>query len=142
MLAFIRSPRRARRVVRGLAALTALMLVASNAVAAMGLCAAKAPAPLPTVLTSQVQAQVSEAPCPFHHQVEPDSAPVPQAAHCPQDDPGAQARGGETAAADLLLASPPAVTLAPAAAVKRRRADSVNTAPPPPLYARLARLRL
>lgn len=137
MLAFIRSPRRARRVVRGLAALTALMLVASNAVAAMGLCAAKLPAPLPAP-----QALASEAPCPFHHQVESDSAPVPQAAHCPQDDPGAQARGGETAATDLLLAAPPPVAFVADVAVTPRHVDSVDRSPPPLLYARLARLLL
>jgi hypothetical protein len=137
-LGLARSTRRSRRCLRGLAALAALMLVASNALAAMGLCVAKTPVQAPAA-TEQL---VAMTPC--GHPVVDDVPVAPQTAgptHCPQDDPGAQVRGGE-AAGDLSLAAPPAffgvVHIAEASPVALR----VDTSPPTPLYARLARLRL
>jgi hypothetical protein len=130
---------RSRRVARGLAALTVLMLVASNALAAAGLCLAKTP--LPQVVTvATATAAAEHAPCPYHAADEaplPDHPAVPSA-HCPQDEPAAQVRA-DTPAADLaVIAVAPLPAPLPAARDLQPRA-SVDESPPTPLYSRLSR---
>jgi hypothetical protein len=136
MFVLVRSHHRVRRPMRGIAALAALMLVASNALAAMGVCVAKTP-------VDRVAAeQVTMSPC--GHPVVDELATAPAqsgAVHCPQDDPGAQVRGGE-ASGDLVLAAPPAFFGVVQAAPPPRVALRIDAPPPTPLYTRLARLRL
>jgi hypothetical protein len=129
---------------RGFAALAAVMLVASNALAATGLCLVKAP------LRAPVTADAAAAPCPYHQaETQADTradasadVPVPTAAHCPQDDPGVQVRGGDNAAADLAPAAPLLVAALPVMVPLRRIVATVDHSPPTPLYTRLGRLRL
>ena len=126
---------------RGMAAVCALVLVTSNALAAMGLCIAKtptAPAPIEVSVADQ-------APCPQH--VADAGTGVlsdqPSAStHCPQEDPGVQARAGDVPVADLpLVAAPVRAPLAQTHAMSRGDATA-NDSPPKPLYARLSRLLL
>lgn len=130
-----------RRSVRAVAALCALMLVTSNAIAAMGMCIAKAPA-APRLLELST---VETAPCPQHVADEgsgvlPDQRTV--APHCPQDDPGAQARAGDAPAADTVMISPPVRTAPAHSDDAQHRATAPDESPPTPLYARLSRLLL
>lgn len=130
-----------RRSVRAVAALCALMLVASNAIAAMGMCAAKAPAaPQP-----REAATAEPMPCP-QHDADAGSGVLPDphaaAPHCPQDDPGAQARAGDVPAADAVLMSPPVRVASACPDDAQCRVASTDESPPTPLYARLSRLLL
>ena len=121
--------------------LCALVLVSSNALAALGVCVAKAQPAAQAALA----ATAADAPCPQHVA---DAAGSPAAGerlsamHCPQDDPGAQARtadlpGGDWVAAPLSsrIDSAPRVIVA-------GRAAYLDHAPSEPLYARLSRLLL
>lgn len=126
---------------RGMAAVCALVLVTSNALAAMGLCIAKTP-----TAPASIEASVADqAPCPQHVAdagtgVLPDQ---PSASlHCPQDDPGAQARAGDVPAADLTLAAAPVRASLAQTQVTLRGDATVDDSPPKPLYARLSRLLL
>lgn len=133
----------ARRTKRGLALLCALVLVSSNALAALGVCVAKAsPAP-----RSAPAAATTDAPCP-QHVADADAAGNPatgerlSAAHCPQDDPGAQTRAADLPTGDWLAApSCTPLDIAPREIVAARAAF-LDYAPPEPLYARLSRLLL
>lgn len=121
---------RSRRTARLLCGALALMLVASNTLAAMGICVAKAPA----------VAMTADAPCPQHVG---DSQPASQpAAHCPQEDPGVQARTSDLPAAhlDVVPAFSTALTLRRAPA--ELSAAATSHIPAEPLYARLSRLLL
>lgn len=137
-----RSPRHpARRTKRGLALLCALVLVSSNALAALGVCVAKAPA----APRSAPAAFVADAPCPQHVA---DAAGSPaageplSAAHCPQDDPSAQPRTADLPAGDWVAAhSSTPIDSAPRAIFAARAAD-LDYVSPEPLYARLSRLLL
>jgi hypothetical protein len=133
--------RRASRSVRGLAALCALMLVTSNALAAMGLCIAK----VPVASTTVAAAAAEQSPCP-QHVVDDSAGALPEqpsaSPHCPQDDPGAQVRSGDVPAADLpIIVAQPRAPLAHATSA-RRGAATVDDSPHTPLYARLSRLLL
>ncbi len=141
--------RHPRRLVRGVSAFVALMMVMSNALAVMGLCAAKAPHPaqdarrvMATLASSSAQ---DEPPCPQHAAVEARNAqqePATASPHCPQDDPGAQARANDIPPA-TLLALPVAqriVVVASPASGDAVIAD--DQAPPAALYFRLSRLLL
>ena len=128
----------ARRPARAVAALCALVLVAGNALAAMGVCIAKAP-PAPAVLVHD------QTPCPQHlaqdglKSVSTDpAAPT----HCPQDDPGAQVRAGDAPVDGVALIS--ALPRPPVAGETGswRGIRSTNNSPPTPLYTRLSRLLL
>lgn len=131
MLTFLTRGTRSRRAVRLLCGALSLMLVASSALAAMGVCIAKAP----VAATSAADPE-----CPQHVG---DLQPAGQAvAHCPQEDPGAQARTADIPAA--YLAAAPAFN--PLLAARCRAGESSAAAtihvPPEPLYARLSRLLL
>lgn|SRR5512134_2606462 len=125
-----------RRMARGAAALFALVLVASNALAAMGMCVVKAPSPL--------AATAAEAPCP--HDVDTDGAmPSGEPAatsHCPQDDPAAQTRAGDVPSV-CVVAVPVFLrfSVVPGSGTQPA-AVAADTSPPTPLYARLSRLLL
>jgi hypothetical protein len=141
-----------RRPARGLAAVIALMMVAANACAAMGLCIAKAgvnTAGDGVAMTTSAPAtlDMAEAPCPHHDAAAPASSasPAPEpalSAHCPQDDPGAQGRTADLPSPDVVLAGAlaRAVTL-PDAASSAAPAAFVELPPTPP-YARHTRLLL
>lgn len=135
------SRRAAQRSTRGVAAFVALMLVASNALATMGLCIVKAPvaaAPIAVVVNSD------EAPCPGHAALTADNLQQPQtvvAAHCTQDDPGAQARAGDAPPA-ALDALPVFQRLTSAFTPPSVAFDRHDESPPAPLYARWSRLLL
>jgi hypothetical protein len=126
---------------RGVAAVCALVLVAGNALAAMGLCVAKTP-----TAPASIEASVADAaPCP-QHVADAGSGVLPDlpaaSTHCPQEDPGVQARAGDVPAADLpLVAAPVRAPLAQAQGMLRGDATA-NDLPPEPLYARLSRLLL
>jgi len=140
---------------RGMAALFALMLVASNALAIMGLCIVKAPHP---AQDAQAFAALLMAPggdtagdavepgCPEHAKAVAADAPVQPppaaAAHCTQDDPGAQVRANDVPPA-ALDAVPvfQRVALAPAP-VTDGPVRAADVSPAEPLYARLSRLLL
>jgi hypothetical protein len=135
-----RSPRNrtsARRTARGAAALFALMLVASNALAAMGMCIVKAQPPAAVM-------QVAEAHCP--HDVDAAGA-IPfdeptAAAHCPQDDPAAQPRTGDVPPT-YVVAVPVFLRISVPTDSGTQGADvTADESPPTPLYARLSRLLL
>jgi hypothetical protein len=132
--------RPARRRARCLAALVALVVVTSNALAAMGMCMAKAP-----VAPSSVIVADGEAPC-LHHEARAENRsgqadPAAQA-HCPQDDPGAQVRATDIPGVGLPMLSfqPRESLLVPRGTLAS--AATVDASPPQPLYARLARLLL
>ena len=126
-----------RRTARGAAALFALVLVASNALAAMGVCVVKAPPPVAVT-------QAAEAPCP--HDVDSAGA-IPSGehaatAHCPQDDPAAQTRAGDVPSA-CVVAVPLFLRISfPVDRGTQGPAVAADTSPPTPLYARLSRLLL
>jgi len=125
-LPLFRSPRAVRLVCGALA----LMLVASNTLAAMGICIAKAPAVVTT----------ADAPCPQH---DGDSQPAsPPAAHCPQDDPGVQSRSADLPAAHFDAVPAFGSTLVLRRAPSAASATATGHVPPEPLYARLSRLLL
>lgn len=125
---------------RVVAAACALLLVTSNALAAMGLCIAKTPtAPAP------IEASVADLPCP-QHVADAGSGVLPDqqtaSTHCPQEDPGVQARAGDVPTADLpLVAAPVRAPLAQMRSMLRGDATA-NDSPTEPLYARLSRLLL
>lgn len=131
---------RTSRAARGIAFLCVLLMVASNALAAMGLCAAKTP------VASAVSLAVSdEAPCAQH--VDEGAARTssePSARiHCPQDDPGAQLRTGDIPAAALMAAIATPLRIAVVDGGDRGCAvGACDAAPATPLYARLSRLLL
>jgi hypothetical protein len=135
------SRRSTLRTVRGIAALCALVMVASNALAAMGLCIAKAPVALQTSKTAALE----QAPCPQHVADQGGAVPTgePAAAkHCPQDDPGAQVRGDVPATAYMpAIFHSLRITISNSAGTLRNRAAADESAPTP-LYARLSRLLL
>ena len=113
-------------------------LVASHTLAAMGMCVAKLP-------VSAAVAVSDEVACPEHlTEFSSDAAtsdPAP-AAHCPQDDPGAQARTADlpTTAID---AAPYVVRVSIEAMPHAlANASASESLPPTPLYARLSRLLL
>ena len=138
----LRPPRPpARRTKRGLAVLCALVLVTSNALAALGVCVAKTP---PAGLPTQVASAESE-PCPQHDADavgSPASGEHAAVTHCPQDDPGAQPRAADLPTGDWVAAPSCArPDMAPRVIVAARVAD-LDYAPPEPLYARLSRLLL
>lgn len=126
-----------RRTARGAAALFALVLVASNALAAMGMCVVKAP---PQVAVTQA----AEAPC--SHDVDTAGA-IPSGehaatAHCPQDDPAAQTRAGDVPSA-CVVAAPVFLRISvPIDSGTQGAAVAADTSPLTPLYARLSRLLL
>jgi hypothetical protein len=127
---------RSRRTARLLCGALAWLLVASNTLAAMGICIAKVPAAVATTAASTA----ADAPCPQHAG---DSQPtIPSAAHCPQDDPGVQARGADLPAVhlDALPAFSAALTLRRVPA--ESSAATPSHIPTEPLYARLSRLLL
>ena len=136
------SQSRTRRSARGLVAALALVLITSNALAAMGLCIAKAP-------VSRAEASASagdKEPCPQHIADEWTGSSTTDPAgpaHCPQDDPGAQARAGtDVPSADLpIISVQPRALLVPATC-ERCGAATDNDPPHTPLYARLSRLLL
>jgi hypothetical protein len=136
------SQTRTRRSARGLAAALALALITGNALAAMGLCIAKVPGALAAVSAPAGE----ELPCPQHiadGSADSLTTNPPGAAHCPQDDPGAQARvGGDIPSADLLVVSvqPRAMLVLATCAGCGEATD--NDPPHTPLYARLSRLLL
>lgn len=139
----LHSSRRAGlRRTRGTAAFVALMLVASNALATMGLCIVKAPAAAAPIAAV---AEIDEAPCAGHAAVQAaDELAQPRsvvAAHCTQDDPGVQARAGDVppAAFDAVPVFQRAV---PCLAARSIASDRHDASPPEPLYARLSRLLL
>jgi hypothetical protein len=120
----------------------AFALVTSHTLAAMGMCIAKLPVPAAVAASDEVA-------CPGHltefssHDASLGAASDPApAAHCPQDDPGAQARTADlpTTAIDAapyvvrvsIEAMPHALAIASAS----------ESLPPTPLYARLSRLLL
>jgi hypothetical protein len=126
-----------RRSARGVAALFAFMLIASNACAAMGLCIAK------NVEAAPAAVAPLDAPCPQHVD-DGGSGPADPAlaAHCPQDDPTPQGRLADLPVFDTVQIGE-FVRIPPAA-----QAGTV-AAPPPlgdvratPLYARPGRLLL
>jgi hypothetical protein len=131
----------ARRSVRALALLCALVLVSGQALAAMGLCIAKAPAAAAAVAAATAE----QSPCP-QHVADAASGALPEqpsaSPHCPQDDPGAQVRAGDVPAADVpSITAQPRAPLAQASHAQRGAAAADET-PPTPLYARLSRLLL
>ncbi len=126
---------------RGVTALCALVMVASNALAAMGLCVAKTPT-APAASSVEVSDQ---APCPQHVD---DAGSVPSGEpaavkHCPQDDPGVQVRMGDLPAAALMPAiDNPLRVVVPDPAATLRGNPASDDSSPTPLYARLSRLLL
>jgi hypothetical protein len=137
-----RSARRnARRPARAVAALCALLLVACNAFAAMGVCIAKVPA----VAVALASSDADQAPCAQHaadDRLETLTGDPATPTHCPQDDPGAQVRVGDTPVAGVAL-----ISSLPRSPVVRetgssRGIRSADDSPPTPLYARLSRLLL
>ena len=126
-----------RRGAHGAAALFALVLVASNALAAMGQCIVKAPPPAAVT-------QSAEAPCPHEAgatEAIPSGEPA-AAAHCPQDDPAAQTRPGDVPSA-CVAAVPVFLRMAVLVDSGTHGADvAAGESPPTPLYARLSRLLL
>jgi hypothetical protein len=136
---FAATRRRNSRTARGIAALCVLLMVASNALAAMGLCVVKAPAAAPVTL-----AAADEAPCVQHINEGARTSSEPSAQlHCPQDDPGAQLRSGDIPAPALLVAvaSPLRIAIADPASFARA-SGAHDAASPTPLYSRLSRLLL
>jgi hypothetical protein len=138
----LHSPRQpARRTKRGLALLCALVLVTSNALAALGVCVAKTP---PAGLSAQV-ASAESAPCPQHDADavgNPASGERAAATHCPQDDPSAQPRAADLPVGDWVAAPSCArLDIAPRVIVAARAAY-LDYAPPELLYERLSRLLL
>jgi len=133
--------RNARRPSRALAAFCALVLLAGNAFAAMGLCVAKTPA-VPSAPAALVAGQ---APCPQHFAGDGDDAASPHRtvpAHCPQDEPSAKVRSGDAPVAGFALVSAlPRPLVACETGVWADGRDSDNS-PPTPLYTRLSRLLL
>ena len=139
-----------RRKARGLAAFFALMLVVSNALAAIGLCIVKAPHPaqdaqaFAAALMAAGDAADLLPACADHALAAADVPAAPDAvsAHCTQDDPVAQVRANDVPSA-ALDAVPVfmRVVLAPLPLADGpvRAADSRYA---PPLYARLSRLLL
>lgn len=140
-----------RHMARGMAAFFALMMVASNALAVMGLCVVKAPHPaldaraVAAVATTAVDI-ATEPGCPQHvdtaaAQSAPQE-PAAAAAHCTQDDPGAQVRANDIPPA-ALDAVPALQRITPVpACVDRGAAPGDDQAPVAPLYTRLSRLLL
>ena len=129
----------ASRTARVIAALCVLLMVASNALAAMGLCIVKAAATDPVSVTLS-----DEAPCAQHVNEATRNSSEPSAQqHCPQDDPGAQLRSGDIPAAVSLvaIASPLRVAIVDPASVARA-SGAHDASPPAPLYSRLSRLLL
>jgi hypothetical protein len=126
-----------RRTTRGAAALFALMLVTSNALAAMGMCIVKAPPPVAV-------SQAAEVHCPHDGgaaEAIPSGEPA-AAAHCPQDDPAAQTRAGDVPPA-VVVAAPVFLRMTVPTDSGTQGADvTVDESPPTPLYARLSRLLL
>ena len=129
-----------RRSARCLAALVALVVVFSNALAAMGVCIAKAP-------VAPVSAAVADAaPCPHAGggtDSRADTTDPTVQAHCPQDEPGAQVRATDIPTTDLpplAVLQSRAISLDPPCSLAR--AESIDESPPEPLYARLSRLLL
>lgn len=126
-----------RHKARGAAALFALMLVASNALAAMGMCIVKSPPPVAVT-------QAAEVACPHEGGAAatvPSSEPA-AAAHCPQDDPAAQTRAGDVPSA-YAVAVPVFLRIAVSVDRGTQGADvAADESPPTPLYARLSRLLL
>jgi hypothetical protein len=125
---------------RGVAAVCALLLVTSNALAAMGLCIAKTP-----TASAPIEASLADLPCP-QHVADAGSGVLPDqptaATHCPQEDPGVQARAGDVPVADLpLVAAPVRAPLAQMLGMLPGDATT-NDSPTEPLYARLSRLLL
>ena len=114
------------------------MMLGSNALAAMGLCWAKA-AP-----QSAAAIVADEAACAQHvEESNLRSSGETGAKHCPQEDAGAQLRAGDVPAAAFMpaIAAPLRIVLGdPAGALLEARAP--EDAPPTPLYARLSRLLL
>lgn len=145
----VRHHRPRRRVARGMTAFFALMLVVSNALAAMGLCVVKAPHPaqdaqvFAAVLMAADSADAEPA-CPDHAQAaaEVPAQPTVAAAHCTQDDPGAQVRANDVPPA-ALDAVPvfQRIAFAPAL-VADGPVRAADVSPAAPLYARLSRLLL
>lgn len=118
-------------------ALLAFALVASNALAAMGLCIVKSPLP--------AAAAVAGDPACAQHGVDAVDGGAPSEsappAHCPQDDPGAQVRIGDLPTAGLL-AVPYVLRLSLALPHALAAADPPDDLAATPLYARLSRLLL
>jgi hypothetical protein len=133
--------RNSRRPSRALTALCTLVLVAGNALAAMGLCVAKTP----SVPTAPAALAASQAPCPQHFASDRDAAASPDRAaptHCPQDDPSAKVRSGDAPVAGFALVSAlPRPLVACETGAGSADGDS-NNSPPTPLYTRLSRLLL
>ena len=139
---YLHSQSTTRRSARGLVAALALVLITSNALAAMGLCIAKAPGALGAV---SVPAS-NEMPCPQHvadEWIGSLTTDPAGPAHCPQDDPGAQARAGaDVPSADLPIISVQFRALLAPATCEGCGEATDNDSPQAPLYARLSRLLL
>lgn len=139
-----------RRPARGFAAVIAMMMVAANICAAMGLCIAKAGAGAagdvaPMAVAASAATGTAEVPCPHHEGAAALVSPVPDpalSAHCPQDDPGAQGRTADLPSPDLMLAGAAAQAVAPADAASSAAPAAFVELPPTPPYARHARLLL
>jgi hypothetical protein len=122
---------RSRRASRALCAALVVALVAGNACAALGICAAKAPAAV--AAGAHCLPQVDD----------PSSTGTPTAVvHCPQEDTGPQARTADLPAVDLLGMGPALRALATVAAHRFDREVPVELLPPKPLHVRLSRLLL
>jgi hypothetical protein len=126
---------------RRVAALCALVMVASNALAAMGLCVAKTR----TVAPVSAGEATEEALCPQHGTDAGGALTGEPVAtkHCPQDDPGAQVRSGDLPAATLMPAIDNRLRITvpdPAAGLCSN--SSPDDSPQTPLYERLSRLLL
>jgi hypothetical protein len=138
-----------RRPARGFAAVIAVMMVAANLCAALGLCIAKTGVGLADEVAQMAAVTAAaEAPCPHHDGA---SAPVAQslqipdpapAAHCPQEDPGAQGRTADLPSPDVMLAGAAAHAVAPTLAASSAAPAAFVELPPTPPYARHARLLL
>ena len=139
-----------RRPARGFAAVIALMMVAANVCAAMGLCIAKAGVGedgdiAPMAVVAPAAAATAEAPCPHHDGAAAPVSQVPDpalSAHCPQDDPGAQGRTADLPSPDLMLAAAAAHTVVLPDDVGTAAAAAFIELPPTPPYTRHARLLL
>ena len=136
----VQPQRKARRSVRALALLCVLVLVSGHALAAMGLCIAKAAAPAASAVSA-----AEHAPCPQHVEGA-DAGALPNqpsaSPHCPQDDPSAQVRGGDAPAVGLPVTAVQ-LRVPPSPWGGELRGDTAtNDSSPTPLYARLSRLLL
>ena len=135
-----RDRRNARRPTRAVAGLCALVLVAGNVLAAMGVCIAKSPA-APVAAPALA---VDQTPCPQHladgHETISTDPVAPT--HCPQDDPGAQVRAGDVPVAGVALISTLPRPLVACETGSWRGIRSADDSPPTPLYTRLSRLLL